>query len=146
MNGLPNGIKYLAGKELDVQVRPGHWLRYLGVCLLLSFAAASGCGKPPAPPTPLALEQIPSEMQKVFVTAKAPIKSAVEEIKGALEKKDYPGAYQRVQALCELPELGQDQRMVLTRTSLTLVGLLQTAQTQGDPEATKMLDFVRRTK
>jgi hypothetical protein len=98
------------------------------------------------PPDPLAVEQIPAEMNKAFAKAPAEIKETVEKLNGSLEAKDYIIAAQTVQTLFNLPVATKDQRMISTRAMLTINGLLQTAQAQGDQKAAAALAEQRRLK
>jgi hypothetical protein len=105
----------------------------------LAILGSAGCGRKPGPPPPLAVEQIPAEMQKSFKTAGPEIQDAVARITAALQSNDYPVAYQEVQNLCILPDETAGQRGLAARALLTVTGLLQTAQAQGDERAAAAL-------
>jgi len=111
------------------------------ICLIASMAVLGpvGCGKDPGPPPPLAAEQIPAEMQKAFHNAEPEARDTVGRLTAALQSKDYPAAYQEVQALCSLPGETREQRALAARALLTVTGLLQTAQDQGDERAAAAL-------
>jgi hypothetical protein len=119
---------------------------------VLLFAVLISCGplgctqSGSQPPAPLAVEQIPAEMNKAFAKAPAEIKETVEKLNGSLEAKDYIIAAQTVQTLFNLPVATKDQRMISTRAMLTINGLLQTAQAQGDQKAAAALAEQRRLK
>jgi hypothetical protein len=98
-----------------------------------------GCGKEPGPPPPLAVEQIPAEMQKAFNNAVPEAKETVGRLISTLQSKDYPAAFQEVQALCSLPGETKEQRALAARALLTITELLQTAQDQGDQKAAAAL-------
>jgi hypothetical protein len=98
-----------------------------------------GCNRDSGPPPPLAVEQIPAEMQKAFNSAGTEAKEVVGRLISALQNKDYPTAYQEVQDLCNLPVETREQRELAARALLTITGLLQTAQAQGDERAATAL-------
>jgi len=85
-------------------------------------------------------------MNKAFAKATSDVKEVVTRLNTALEAKDYPAAYEAVQLLFNLPVATKDQRMVSVRASLTINGLLQTAQAQGDPNAAAVLTLQKRLK
>src|ERR1700716_208808 len=70
------------------------------VCSLALFLL--GCSKDPGPPPPLAVEQIPAELDKAFKLAKQETKDLVAKVSSGLQAKDFPGAYDAVQGLCSL--------------------------------------------
>src|SRR4051812_45926154 len=114
--------------------------------LLISIGPV-GCNRSGSqPPPPLAVEQIPAEMNKAFAKAPGDVKEMVEKLNASLEAKDYVIASQTVQTLFNLPVATKDQRMVSTRAMLTINGLLQTAQAQGDQKAAAALAEQRRLK
>ena len=113
---------------------------------LLWFGPA-GCGRGGSqPPAPLAVEQIPTEMNKAFAKAASDIKEVVNQLNTTLASKDYVAASQNIQMLFNLPVATKDQRMVTARAMLTINGLLQTAQAQGDQKAAAVLSEQRRLK
>ena len=114
--------------------------------LLTSLTFFSACSRTAAPPTPLAVEQIPAEMQKAFAKAKPEIKQLVEQLVAAVQAKDYPLAYQHVQAVCNIPEATKEQRSVSVRAMLTVNQLLQTAQSQGDQRAAAAIQLQKKLK
>jgi hypothetical protein len=111
--------------------------------LMLAFALAlyalTACQREAPPLQPLSADQIPAEMQKAFANAKPEPKNLVTALLSALESKDYAGAYQAVQMLCNSQEISEAQRTVAARASLAVHSLLQTAQAQGDPNAAAAL-------
>ena len=114
------------------------------ICFLVGLAllSATGCNRGSSgPPPPLAVEQITAEMLKVYSKATPEVKDAVAQLNSTLQNKDYPAAYQFVQALCNAPVATKEQRLVTVRAMLTITGLLQTAQTQGDQNAAAVLSF-----
>lgn len=124
--------------------------KYLfGASLIVGLACFGpvGCNRAGSqPPAPLAVEQIPQEMNKAFAKAPADVKEMVNDLNKALEAKDYVAASQVVQTLFNLPVATKDQRMVTVRSMLTVNSLLQTAQAQGDQKAAAVLSEQRRLK
>lgn len=113
---------------------------------LLAGFLPLGCSKDPGPPPPLAVEQIPAELNKMFKDAKQDAKDLVAKLNSSLESKDYPAAYDAVQALGNLGDTTIPQRQLSARAMLTIYGLLQTAQSQGDEKAAESLQYHKMTK
>jgi hypothetical protein len=119
----------------------------LAFAAILMLIGPTGCSRGTAgPPPPLAVEQIPAELQKVYAKATPDVKELVALINTALQNKDYPVAHQDVQILCDMPGATKEQRLVAIRSSLTLTGLLQAAQAQGDEKAAAVLTQQKRMK
>jgi hypothetical protein len=118
------------------------------ICLVTSTAifGLAGCGKEAGPPPPLAVEQIPAEMQKAFNNSAPEARDAMSRLVSALQNKDYPAAYQEIQTLCVLPGESKEQRALAARAQLTITGLLQTAQAQGDEKAADALRLRQTTR
>lgn len=108
---------------------------------------AVGCKREAAPPTPISAEAIPAELDKATATAKPAVKELAQQIKAALQKKDYPLAHQAVQALSYSSDATEAQRALANRALLTVTELLQTAaQTQGDQNAAEAIRVYKATK
>ena len=110
-------------------------------CVLAAIAllGPAGCSQSPGPLPPLAAEQLPAAMQKAFKDARPEAKETIGRLASALEGKDYPAAYQEVQALCNLQDQTREQRVLAARALLTITGLLHAAQAQGDHGAATAL-------
>ena len=111
------------------------------VSLLVASAifSFSACHHDTSPPTPLVADQIPAELLRAYAKAKPDVMQIVTEINSSLQAKDYPTAFHSVELLCNVPVATKDERMTAVRAMLTINGLLQTAQAQGDPKATEAL-------
>jgi hypothetical protein len=123
--------------------------RLLVFCLatILPFLGPVGCNRGTSgPPPPLALDQIPAELQKIYAKASPEAKAVVAHLNTSLQAKDYPAAHEDVQVLCNMPVATKEQRLVAVRASLTLTGLLQAAQAQGDQKAAEVLAQQKRMK
>jgi len=120
--------------------------RAIWLLIALSLLGLAACNRTAGPPPPLAVEQIPAEMQKAYSKATTEDKDMVGRLNSALQNKDYPAAYQFVQALCNTPIATKEQRMTSVRAMLTITSLLQTAQAQGDPNAAAVLSFQKRNR
>ena len=110
-------------------------------CLLTGIALFGpvGCSQSPGPLAPLAVEQIPAAMHQAFNEARPEVKETVGRLTSALEGKDYPAAYQAVEALCNVQDQTREQRVVAARALLTITGRLRAAQAQGDRGAATVL-------
>jgi hypothetical protein len=122
-----------------MKIMHGRSLNALCFAASLAVFGLAGCGKNPGPPPPLSVEQIPAELQKAFNNTGSETKEVVGRVISTLQSKDYPTAYEEIQTLCALPDETQEQRLLAARALLTLTGLLQTAQSQGDERAAAAL-------
>lgn len=113
---------------------------------LSAILILAGCSKNPAPPPPLAVERIPMELDQAFKAAQPEIKELVGKLNSSLQKKEYTEAYDAVQALGNVPGTTMAQRSLVSRAMLTIYGLLQTAQEQGNEKAAAALQYYRMTK
>lgn len=114
------------------------------ICALLMWV--TGCSKEAAAPPPLAADRIAPEMQKVFAQAKPETKDLVTKVTSSLQSKDYATSYDAVQALIALTDLSKDQRALTVRAMMTIYGLLQDAQAQGDEKAAAAIKYHQSTK
>ena len=113
---------------------------------LLLLMALLGCSRDDKPPPPLAVEQIPVELDKAFKSGPQQARDLVAKVTASLQKKDFPAAYDAVHALSSLPDASRDQRALASRAELSVYGLLQTAQAQGDENAAAAVRFLKSTK
>jgi hypothetical protein len=119
----------------------------LPLCLTtLIFFSTPGCHREEGPPPPLAAEQIPSEFAAGYKDAKPELKDLADQVLKALEAKDYPAAHQAVQNLAMSPAANKAQQILAARALITVTGLLQTAQAQGDEKAAAALKLYQSTK
>ncbi|HEY5910114.1 MAG TPA: hypothetical protein VJA21_05870 [Verrucomicrobiae bacterium] len=125
---------------MDLLVRRVSW------ALLLASSLCLGCHRQSGPPAPLAAENIPAEFEKGFAKAKPQVKELSSKVLSALQTKDYAAAYAAVQELCAAPEAGARQKELAARALLTITGLLQTAQSQGDQKAAEALQIHKMYK
>ena len=117
---------------------------WCALCSLLLLP--TGCSKDPGPPPPLAADKIPSELEQAFKQARQEPKDLVAKITAGLQSKDYPAAYDAVQALGSVPDDTKEQRALTARAMLTIYGLLQEAQAQGDDKAAAALRYHQMSK
>ncbi len=116
---------------------------FLSVFLILGVFS---CSRDPGPPAPLAVEQIPAELNKTFQHAKPEVRELVTKLTAALQTKDYPAAYQAVQALGNAQGSTKEQQELAARVMLEITRLLQTAQAQGDENANMALKVYQSGK
>jgi hypothetical protein len=114
------------------------------LCVAVLFL--SGCRQDPGPLPVLAAEQIPTEFEKAFKLASAETRDLAAKVSSGVQAKDYPAAYDAVQALTSVPGTTQEQRALAARASLTIYGLLQAAQAQGDDKAAAALRYHQMSK
>jgi len=117
-----------------------------GLLVGLFFAGLSSCSRDQGPPPPLAAEQIPSEFDKVFKHAKPEVKELATRVVSALQAKDYPAAFAAVQSLSAAAGATRQQQSLVARAIITVYGLLQTAQAQGDEKAAAVIQDYRSFK
>jgi hypothetical protein len=94
----------------------------------------------------LAADQIPAEMQAAFAKAGPELKAKADEVLRQLQAKDYPAAYQGVNSLFGMAGITPAQTTLASRVMLTLSGLMQAAQAQGDQNSAAMLNYIKRNK
>jgi hypothetical protein len=70
----------------------------------------------------------------------------VGEILQQFQGKDYPAAYQGVNSLLSMSGITPAQSTLAGRVMLTLSGLMQAAQAQGDQNSSAMLEYIKRNK
>jgi hypothetical protein len=118
------------------------------ICVLVLGVLLSGlgCNRTPAPPEPLALEQIPSEVDKAYAKCSGDAQELVGKFKASLQEKDYAASYQILQSLTALSDVTPVQRKFLIRANLTVYGLVQTAQSSGDEKATAVINDYKANK
>ena len=116
------------------------------LCAAAAVLVLVGCGRTVGPPPPLPVEQIPTEIKKVFGKAKPEVNDLITTINSTLQAKDYAAAYQAVQILCNLPDETKDQRLLAARAMLTVSGLLEAAQAQGDQKAAAILNYQKKNR
>lgn len=113
---------------------------------LFTLLLVSACSKTSEPPAPFTAAELPGAMQQAFSTAEPPIKQVANEIVASFQAQDYSKAFLAAQDLTSRPGLTKEQVSTTTRATLTLSGMLQQAQTQGDQAATRTLDQYQRNK
>ncbi len=119
---------------------------FLLTILLLAVASVTGCSRSNPPPTPLTMEELPGVVEKAFSTANPELKGLATGILAAFQAKDYAKAFMGIQNLLGKPDLNPEQTTALTRASMTVSDLVQTAQSQGDAKATQVLKYHMENK
>lgn len=114
--------------------------------LTITMGTLTGCNRNAGPPPPLAAEQFPAEFKKAFAKAPEAARALSTGVIETMQQKNYTAAYEAVQALVTLPNLTKEQQSIATRASLTINGLLQTAQNQGDQGAATALRTQRSNR
>lgn len=120
--------------------------RLLLLAMVLSALCLAACKRHSEPPPPLPVEQIGVEFQKGFAAAPEAVRKVANDIAAAVEAKKYPPAFEGLQMLLTLPELKEEQRLLASRAMLTVSGLLQEAQAQGDASAESTLKEYRSNR
>jgi hypothetical protein len=121
-------------------------LRFWCSAIWLITLCLAGCNREQGPPPSLAVEKIPAELEKAFAKASPESKDLVAKVTSGLQTKDFPAAYDAIQALGAVPSTTKEQRSVATRAMLTIYGLLQEAQSQGDEKSAAALRYHQSTK
>jgi hypothetical protein len=118
------------------------------ILTLLGFAfiGCAGCSDHPAPPAPLAAEQIPAAMDSAFAKAAPESRQTADEIVAAWQKQDKERAIVQLQGLCAQPQLTPAQRVAATRTMMAMRQQLQAAAANGDAYAADLLQKMRASK
>ena len=114
--------------------------------LLLLLSCGLGCKPKTSTPTPLPVEQLPAALEKAFSEAPAEAKELAGQVIAFIKAQDYSKAHPQMRALAATPNLTPEQLNVTARGLLTLNGLLQSAEAQGDQTAAQALQNYRVTK
>ena len=114
--------------------------------LLLTMFLAAGCSDTEQPPTAIAMEQIPAELEKAFTSAKGDTKELSGLVVTAVQGKEFSKASMAVDALARRPDLSKIQSRTATGAAMTINAVLLQAESKGDPQAAKTLEIRRNTK
>lgn len=114
--------------------------------LLFVLAVGLGCNRTTPPPTPLTAEELPGALEKAFSKAKPQAKELATLVVTSVKARDFAKAFASIQALVAVPDLTKDQVNVASRATITVSGLLQEAQAQGDAKAAAAVKLYRETK
>lgn len=119
-------------------------------CVLFFVIAAgllTGCGpKNIKPPSPMSEGEIPGAFEKAFAKAVPELKDSANQIVAAIQAKDYSKAFNNLQSVSGREGLSNEQIEVINRALLTVRGLLQTAQAQGDQKAAETIQLYQSKK
>ena len=131
-----------------MRVVPGFMRRLtLALAAFLTLTILSGCRREEAPLPPLPADQIAAEFGKAFGNVKQSVKDVSDRVLKGLADKDYPAAFAAVQELSvQLGDAPRAQQTLAARAMVTINGLLQTAQSQGDEKATAALKQYQGSK
>jgi hypothetical protein len=113
---------------------------------VLVLALGAGCNRSTPPPTPLTAEELTSVLETTFSQAAPQARDLATEVVAAVKAQDYSKAFWSVQSLAGVPGLSKEQVKITARATLTISGLLQTAQAQGDAKAAQTLQQHRINK
>ncbi len=114
--------------------------------LLLPLLFAVSCDRSSAPPTALAVEELPAAFEKAFAKAKPETKELAKQVVAAVQAKDYSKAFFGLQNMTSQVALTKEQSSVISGALLTVNNLLQAAQAQGDTKAAETIQSHRATK
>jgi len=122
----------------------------IGRCALFFVIAAglfTGCGpKSIKPPSPLSEAEIPGALEKAFAKGVPELKDSANQIVAAVQAKDYSKAFNTLQSLSGREGLSNEQIEIINRALLTVRGLLQTAEAQGDQKAAQTIQLYHTKK
>lgn len=113
--------------------------------LMGAVLALAGCSRS-QPPAPIALADVPAALREAFKDAKPEFKTLVEEIIPAVEKPDYPKAFNGLQMLAARPGLTKPQRELVARCVMSVGEQMNAAAGSGDAQATEFLQLYQGQK
>jgi len=116
------------------------------IALVLALGFAAGCDRSSTPPAPLAAADFSAAFDKAFMKAKPEAKDLSNQLVAAVQAKDYSKAFATVQSLGVREDLSKDQISLITRASITVNSLLQSAMAQGDQKAAETIKLYHSTK
>ncbi|MGH7972607.1 MAG: hypothetical protein ACREIC_28170 [Limisphaerales bacterium] len=117
----------------------------LASSLLLAVLGAA-CSQQTPPPQVMTAEQLETALDHAFSAAKPDLRQLESDIVSTLKAPDYSRAYLQLQKLSSQTGLNKQQDQVVASGLLTVNQLLQSAQSQGDTNATQVLQNYRATK
>jgi hypothetical protein len=114
--------------------------------LLFVLAVGMGCNRTTPPPTPFTAEELPGALDVAFSKAKPQAKELATLVVASVKARDFAKAFSSIQALVAVPDLTKEQLNAASRATITVSGLLQEAQAQGDAKAAAAVKLYRETK
>jgi hypothetical protein len=81
-----------------------------------------------------------------FSKAKPQAKELATLVVASVKARDFAKAFSSIQALVAVPDLTKEQLNAASRATITVSGLLQEAQAQGDAKAAAAVKLYRETK
>ncbi len=121
-------------------------LTSLSLVTLVLLWLTPACSQKTVPPRILTVPELVSGLEKTFTGAKPELRDMEADIVSALKAPDYSRAYLGLQKLAAQANLSRAQGNLLASGLLSVNELLQTAQSQGDTNATQVLQFYHATK
>ena len=120
-------------------------MRCFSIAFLL-LGLGLGCDRSSTPPTPLPAAEFSAVFDKAFSKAKPEVKEFANQLVAAVQAQDYSKAFNGLQSLAGREDLNKEQVSIISRASMTINTLLQSAQAQGDQKATETIKNYHSTK
>ena len=111
-------------------------------CLLVGFLLiGAGCGRGGGAPEALPVDQVAPAIEKEFKSAQTDLRNAVDMALAAIKTNDMATAYMALQSLSGSKDLTDKQRLVITRSMLTINEKVREAAAKGDGKAGEVLQL-----
>jgi len=122
-------------------IKVRYWPAMAG-CLLVGFLLiGAGCGRGGGAPEALPVDQVAPAIEKEFKSAQTDLRNAVDMALAAIKTNDMATAYMALQSLSGSKDLTDKQRLVITRSMLTINEKVREAAAKGDGKAGEVLQL-----
>ena len=110
-----------------------------GWALVWLLLIGAGCGRGTRPPEALPADQVAPAIEKEFKNAQPDLRNSVQMAVAALKTNDLATAYLALQSLSGSKDLTDKQRLVVTRSLLTINDKVREAAAKGEGKAGEVL-------
>ena len=118
-----------------------HGLAVAGWALVWVLLIGAGCGRGTRPPEALPADQVAPALDKEFKNAQTDLRNSAEMAVAALKTNDLPAAYVALQSLSGSKDLTDKQRLLVTRSLLTINDKVREAAAKGEEKAGEVLQL-----
>lgn len=125
-------------------------LRPATTALLLALAVVplslAGCGKGAGLPKEISTREVETGVAAIFKTATPETRKLAEEVVAAIQKQDFPTAWEKLQTLGQQPGLSDSQKEFVASSTASVATEVRKAEASGDEAAKQALEFHRANK
>lgn len=118
----------------------------LTLALPLAATSLSGCGQGPGHPKEISTKEVATGVAEIFKAAKPETRQLALDISAAIEKQDFPGAWEKLQILAQVPDLTDSQKEFVASSTAAVGAEVNKAEAAGDEAAKQAMEFHRANK